>query len=254
MHWTFYGASWLLAFLLELILVIAIIRRCLQKEYPLFFSYLVLELIRTVMLAGIGRHHPPYFYAYWISECVVSIFGFFVVREIFRNAFERRLGLHKLGAALFRYSLLGLLITAVLVAAFARGSEADRMIAAILVLKSAESFMRMGLIASLFIFVFLLGLPWSAYVIGIAVGFAVYGSIELAVMLGRSYYGSVANGTLIWSIMIAGISQRLVWVTYFTHRQPQQSSITEDQKKYSSSLVAVEVRKMNEAVASLLRR
>ena len=253
MHWTFYGASWLLAFLLELILVMAIIRRRLQKEYPLFFWYLVLELVRTVTLARIGRHHPPFFYTYWISECVVSLFGFFVVREIFRKAFERRLGLQKVGAALFRYSLLGLLTTAVLVFAFASGSEADKMITAILVLKSAESFVRMGLIASLFIFVFLLGLPWSDYVIGIAVGFAVYGGIELAVILGRWYYGSVANAILLWPIMLAAISQRLLWIVYFM-RQPVRSSTVGDERHASAPLVAMEFRKMNEAVDSFLGR
>lgn len=254
MHWTLQGALWLLGFLLELILAIAIFRRGLQKEYPLFSSYLVLELVRTIVLAGIGRHHPPYFYAYWISECLVSIFSFLVVEEIFRKAFERRLGLQKLGAALFRYSLLALLVTAVVVAALAPGNDADKLVAAIFVLKGAQSFVRMGLVGLLFAFVFLLGLPWGDYAIGIAVGFAVYGAVELAVIVARSHYGTVANETFVWSIMGVGLCQRLIWIVYFVRRQPPRSSTLTHQKDYSPPRVATEVSKMNEVVESLLGR
>ena len=119
MHWTLQGMVWLVGFLLELILAIAIFRFRLHKEFPLFSCYLVLELVRSIMLAAIGPHHPPYFYAYWITECFVSIFGFFVVEEVFRKAFERRLGLQKLGTVLFRYSLLALVVASVAVAAMA---------------------------------------------------------------------------------------------------------------------------------------
>jgi len=252
--WTLQGALWLLGFLLELILAIAIFRRGLQKEYPLFSSYLVLELIRTIVLAGIGRHHPPYFYAYWISECVVSIFSFLVVEEIFRKAFERRLGLQKLGTALFRYSLLALVVAAVVVAGLAPGNDADKLVAAIVVLKGAQSLVRIGLVASLFAFVFLLGLPWADQVIGIAIGFAVYGAVELAVMVARSHYGSVVNDTWVWSIMSVGICQRLIWIVYFMRRRPLRSPALTHERDYSPPLVATEVGKMNDAVESLLER
>jgi hypothetical protein len=61
MHWTLQGAVWTIGFFSERILAISVFRRHLQNEFPLFTSYVVLELVRTIMLAGIGRHHPPYF-------------------------------------------------------------------------------------------------------------------------------------------------------------------------------------------------
>ncbi|PYX99470.1 MAG: hypothetical protein DMG64_19350 [Acidobacteria bacterium] len=253
MHWTLQGMVWLVGFLLELILAIAIFRFRLHKEFPLFSCYLVLELVRSIMLAAIGPHHPPYFYAYWITECFVSIFGFFVVEEVFRKAFERRLGLQKLGTVLFRYSLLALVVASVAVAAMAPGGDADKLVAAILVLKRAQSFVRMGLVFCLFIFVFLLGLPWGNHVIGIAIGFTVYGAVELAATAARSYYGSVANGTVVWSIMSVDLCQKLIWIAYFI-RKPGPRSVESVHEKDHFPVVAAEVSKMNQAVESFLGR
>jgi len=254
MHWTLQGGLWLLGFLLELTVAIAIFRRRLHQDYPLFFSYLVLELIRTIMLAAIRPHHNPYFYAYWISECLVALFGFLVVEEVFRKAFERRLGLQKLGAALFRYSLLALIVTAVAVAVAAPGTESDKLFAGILILKRTQSLVRVGLVVCLFLFVFLMGLPWGNYSIGIALGFAVHGVFESAAMIARSHYGSKFNSIWVWSIMCVAVCERLVWIVYFVRPRTFHSRTSAQDKGYSPLPIATEVSKMNEVVESLLGR
>ena len=254
MHWTLQGSLWLLGFLLELTLAIVIFRRRLHKKYPLFSTYVVMELLRAIVLAAIGRHHPPYFYGYWISECLVALFGFAVVAEIFSKAFEKRLGLQKLGAALFRYSLLLLIVTAVLVAVAAPGHDSDKLIAGILVLKRTQSFVRVGLVGCLFVFVFLLGLPWGNYSIGIAIGFALYGAVESATMLARSYYGAAVNDIWIWSIVTVAPCQRLIWLIYFVRRPSFPPSALAHKEDYSSPRVTTEVSKMNEVLESLLER
>jgi hypothetical protein len=254
MHWTLQGGLWLLGFLLELTVAVAIFRRRLYQDYPLFFSYVVLELIRTIMLAAIRPHHPPYFYAYWISECLVALFGFLVVEEVFRKAFERRLGLQKLGTALFRYSLLALIVTAVAAAVMAPGTESDKLFAGILILKRTQSLVRVGLVVCLFLFVFLLGLPWGNYSVGIALGFAVHGVVESAAMIARSHYGSKFDGILVWSIMSVAVSERLIWVGYFLSPQAVHSRTLAQDKDYSLLPMTTEVSKMNEVVESLLSR
>jgi len=260
MHWTLQGGLWLLGFLLELGVAIAIFRRRLHQEYPLFFSYVVLELIRTIMLAAIRPlaatrpHLRPYFYAYWISECLVALFGFLVVEEVFQKAFERRLGLQKMGSALFRYSLLALIVTAVAVAVMAPGTESDKLFAGILILKRTQSLVRVGLVVCLFLFVFLLGLPWGNYSIGIALGFAVHGVVESAAMVGRSHYGSKFNDMWVWSIMCVAVLERLIWLAYFIGLGAFASRTLTDKKAYPAPLFAAEVSRMNDAVESLLER
>lgn len=254
MHWTLQGVLWLFSFLLELTVALAIFRRRLHQEYPLFFSYLVLELVRTIMLAAIRPHHPPYFYAYWISECLVALFGFLVVEEVFRKAFERRLGLQKLGSVLFRYSLLALIVTAVAVAVMAPGTESDKLFAGILILKRTQSLVRVGLVVCLFLFVLLMGLPWGNYSIGIALGFGVHGIVESVAMIARSHYGDKFNSIWVWSIMCVAVCERLIWLVYFVRPRSIQSRILTQDKHDSPLPIATEVSKMNEVVESLLSR
>ena len=254
MHWTLQGGLWLLGFLLELIVAIAIFRRRLHRDYPLFFSYLVLELMRTIVLAAVHPHHLPYFYAYWISECVVALFGFLVVEEIFRKAFERRLGLQRVGAALFRYSMLALFVTAVAVAVMAPGTESDKLFAGILILKRTQSLVRVGLVVCLFSFVFLMGLSWGSYSIGIALGFAVHGVVEAAAMLAKSQYGSKFDHIWVWSIMGVALCERLIWVAYFVPPQRVRGPALAQEKVLPTTLFATEVSKMNKVVESLLER
>lgn len=253
MHWTLDGASQLSGFLLELILVIATFRLRLQREFPLFSSYVVLLLVRTTTLFAFPLHHPPYFYAYWISEGVVAIFGFFVVKEIFWKAFESRLGLRKLGDALFRYSLMALVIASVIVAAMAPGTDADKLSAAILVLKQTQSFVRIGLVVSLFFFVTLLGLSWRDYVIGVAAGFAIHGIAELAALIVGMHYGPSANGFYVWSTVSAGFFQLLFWIGYLMC-VPFFRSRAFTRSKDQFSVVSAEVSKISEVVDSFLER
>lgn len=252
--WTLQNVVWLLGFVLELAIAVAIVRRRAHQEYPFFFSYMIMELTRTVVLAGIGRLSPSYFYAYWISECLVAMFGFLVVEEVFRKAFERRLGLQKFGAAVYRYSLLLLIVTAVLITVFVPGNESNKLIAGILTLKRTQSFVRVGLVGCLFAFVFLLGLPWGNYSVGIALGFALYGAVELAVMVGRSHYGPSFYPIWAWSILCAGASQRLVWAAYFMVSRPLQSPALARKQDYAAPIIATEMSTMNEAIESFLSR
>jgi len=213
-----------------------------------------MELTRTVLLASIGRRSPSYFYAYWISECLVAMFGFLVVEEVFRKAFERRLGLQNMGAAFYRYSLLLLIVTAVLIAVFVRGNESNKLIAGILTLKRTQSFVRVGLVGCLFAFVFLLGLPWGNYSVGIALGFAFYGTVELAVMVARSHYGSSFDRIWVWSVLCAGACQRLVWAAYFMSSRPRRSPALVGNEDYAVPMVGTEMNTMNEAIESFLSR
>jgi hypothetical protein len=192
---------------------------------------------------------PLNFYAYWISEGVVAIFGFFVVKEIFWKAFESRLGLRKLGDALFRYSL----IASVIVAAMAPGTDADKLSAAILVLKQTQSFVRIGLVVSLFFFVTLLGLSWRDYVIGVAAGFAIHGITQLAALIVRMHYGPSANGFYVWSTVSAGFFQLLFWIGYLMC-VPFFRSRAFTRSKDQFSVVSAEVSKVSEVVDSFLER
>lgn len=251
MHRVLQDFLWLAPAILQAVLAVVLVRRSMQKEYPVFWSYLFLTTLRTFVLFGIGNdppHYAKYFYTYWTSEIFASVLGLCVVAEIFRDAFAERLALDRHGATLFRVSLSVLVLGGLLLAVLSPGRDPSRLLAAILVLKRAESLVLFGLIAALFFFVLAFGLPWTNYSIGIAAGFGIQGAAEVALWSARSYYGRIASQTATWGILIAGFCQVLVWGVYLLRANsplPLENSMQE---------VSSDLSRMNAQLGTLLER
>lgn len=255
MHRTIQDVLWLLPAVLQLGIVASILHKRLVREYPAFWCYLVLELLRTAVLFGIGNdnaHYATYFYSYWRTEVVSCLLEFAAIVEIFNKAFAKHLGLQRWGTFLLRTSLIVLVVIAVIVALRSPGSDANRMVAGILILKQAASFVQFGLIGALFAFVFGFGLPWSSYTIGIATGFAVEGAAEVVALAVRTHYGRIANAVLVWTVLAAGFSQVLVWAIYFLHRGPSRALRGLSMK--SSNILYSEMDRITGAVRTVLER
>lgn len=209
---------WLTPTTLEIFTLGAMLWHRTWREFPWFYGYLVSEVIRTAALFSIGndsRHYATYFYAYWATEAVLSILGFFVIAEIFEHAFSDKLGLERWRRLIFRSALMVLIVAAVLASLISHGSDPSRLMAAVLILKRTESFIRLGLIVALFIFVSILGLPWTSQTIGITFGLALYGVVEIVGIGMRFHYGSGVNQMVSLSVMCAACCQTFIWAVYF---------------------------------------
>jgi len=218
MYWTPQKILWLTPTTFEVLTAGAMLWHRAWRQYPWFYGYLVSEVIRTAVLFSIGtdaRHYATYFYTYWATEAVLSTLGFFVVAEIFNHAFSDRLGLERWRRLTFRSALMIVIVAAVLVSFASHGSETSRLMAAVLILKRTESIIRLGLIAALFIFVSVLGLPWTSQTIGITFGLALYGVVETVGIGMRFHYGSGVNQVVSLSLMIAACCQTCIWAAYF---------------------------------------
>ena len=218
---------------------------------------MVSEVARTALLFSIGNdkaHYAAYFWAYWVTEFLICLLGFFVVAEVFDRAFSERLGLRQWGSSVFWLTLLFLMVAALFTANNAHGSDSSKLVAGIVVLKRAESLVRLGLIAAVTAFVFLLGLPWGNHTVGIAVGLALYGAVELLVLAIRVHYGPAANQAAMWTLMIAGLCENLTWAAYFFPRSLSQFHATPNSASDRSSAASARVKRAEEAVKILLER
>jgi len=252
MHWTLQDAIWVWPTFLEAITAGVMVRRKLWRDFPVFWTFLLFEVARTCVLFGIGmgkERYATYFYAFWITEGLASFLGFFVVREIFRKVFPRRLGLQRLGSTVFGVSLLLLIVVALYAASAAPGGDASKLVAGIYVIKRADSILRLGLLVTLFVSIFLFGLPWTDYLFGIALGLALYDAVELAALAIRAHYGRSANSIYSWSRIGANVCQKLIWAGYFFRRRSPSNPRFAD-----ALLTALELEKMNEAVESAVIR
>lgn len=158
-----------------------------------------------------------YFYGYWVTEAVGCFAALCVIRELFDNAFHHHLGLQALGRLLFRWSVVILLGVAVVVAWNSPGSEPTRLMARIFVLKRTITVVQAGLLAFLFIFAFSFGLSRQHYAVGVALGFGVYGGVELAALAIRMRYGHPVQWLYNWMMMTINNTCVFIWGAYFLY-------------------------------------
>jgi len=131
---------WLVQPALETFIVMAMIFRKLWHRLPIFFSYLIFEIARTVFLFHERNHELNYFYAYWVTEALGCFAAFCVIKELFDSAFQRHLGLRRLGNVLFQWSIAVLLAIAAFIAWASGGPKASKIMASILTVKRAVTF------------------------------------------------------------------------------------------------------------------
>ena len=206
---------WLLPMALEIAIVLIMISRGLWRGLPIFFAYVIAEIGRTAFLFVERKNVYVYFYGYWVTEIIGCFMALWVCKELFDNVFSRYLGLRSLGRVLFKGSLLVVIVSAVLFSRVIPEMDTARILAAILVIKRAVTFVQAGMLASLFLFGLFLGLAWDRYVIGVALGFGIYGAGELVAITARTIYGRAAESPCNWIMMGVGNCCVLIWISYF---------------------------------------
>jgi hypothetical protein len=215
---------WLSPTVIEIWIVAVMFYRRLWTDLPLFLSYLIFEILRTVLLFSLRHQLTVYFYAYWGTETIGCLVALAVIRELFENVFRPYPGLKALGAFLFRWSFLLLLAIAVVIALIAPGKDQYKILAGIYTLKRTVTIVQAGLLGFLFLFASAFGLAWRHYVIGIAAGFGIYGAVELIAMVVRAKFGGGADSYFSWILMGVNTCSVMIWAAYILipvrHSQP----------------------------------
>src|SRR5271154_6491186 len=117
MHLPSQTVLWFSAQALQLAVLVAMYRRRIQDYYPAFFYYIVLEVVSDPFLTlAQGRSGASllwayiYYFGYWATVCLTATLSFFVLQEVFRDAFRPFEALRDLSTILFRWSALVLLL------------------------------------------------------------------------------------------------------------------------------------------------
>ena len=175
--------TWIISVILQVVIVTTILRRRMYREFPLFLCYTLSQIIFAV--AGIlisllpDSYYRLFFYVSWVGKGAEVALSFAVIYEIFSHVFHSYDALQRLGSLLFRWCLVVLLMLAVVTAASEVGSDASRLISAILLLQRSLSVVQCGLLFFLFLFASYFGVVWRHYVVGITLGFGIFGTMRL---------------------------------------------------------------------------
>lgn len=217
---------WFLPMLLQLTVAAVMVRRRLYKELPMFFAFILFDLVASLGGFLLRDRYPPYFYWYWICEGIAAGLGFAVIYEVFTNVVKRYETIHRFGFVLYRWAAVVLLVMAAVTAATA--PDAARIFDAIVTLERGVRIVQTGLLLVLFVFASYLGLSWRSNLFGVALGFGMYASVELTLAAISAH--TRADQLYIWVKSVAYNTTTVIWAVYIIPPQRKPEAVASPPK------------------------
>lgn len=175
---------WIAHPILESVLAGIMVKRKMHRQFPVFFTYILCQIVTFAILFPIyekgPKYYDAYFYAYWLGAAVSLAIGFKVIHEIVLTVFRPYHALKDLATVLFRWAALVMLLVALVVAASSPTSTNSPITQSVTTSERCVRVIQCGLILFLLVFSKYLGISWRQPSFGIALGFGGYASVELA--------------------------------------------------------------------------
>ncbi|GAC1433616.1 MAG: hypothetical protein NVS1B11_15690 [Terriglobales bacterium] len=205
---------WVSQPLLQFLVMGTMLKRKLHRTFPVFFAYIVSQVVTFLLLFPIHLWggYAMYFYAYWICESISLVIGFMVIHEIFLDVFRTYHTLKDLGSVLFKWASLVMLLVAAVVMAASPTSK-DPFLQSIFTLQRCIQVIQCGLILFLLVFCKYLGVSWRQHSFGISLGFGASAGVEL-LMVGLLASGHVKAPMVNLADMFSCNASIIVWLGY----------------------------------------
>ncbi len=209
---------WFAPQVLSIVVLIGSVRRGLPRKLPIFFSYLVFTLVQFLTLFTISRMHPfPVLKYRLLLTLGTGINGFLILAVIYEVAEDLLLSRSALALSLrtlLRWTAAMLLLAAAIVSAALSRFDLGRAMNVFQVLDFSTSVVQCGLLLALFLFSHAFHLSWRSPATGVALGFGIDASLELAnaavlALLGRSgFIATDVAGMAAYHVSV------LIWLVY----------------------------------------
>jgi hypothetical protein len=204
--------------LLLVAVLVALFRHRLYRHFPIFFAYVVQELVQAVFMIPLiespSLTFRRYAIPYTISLAISTALRFGIIYEIFAHIFRNYPALARFGKPVFRWATVGLILLALGSSFVAWGSNGDYFPLVLSVFDRTVSFLQCGLLVSLFLFSAQLALSWKSQVFGIALGVGVNASADLAAAAIRFQTGVKYTLALDYFVMAVYHFCVLIWIFY----------------------------------------
>jgi hypothetical protein len=218
-------ALWLITPLLQAGVLVAMFRRGLQKDYPYFFYYTILQVASVPVLGLVMFYsYSAYYYAYYVNLGLSVLISFAVLQEIFKDAFRPYENLRDLSVILFRWSALVVFLVAVMWAINAAHNADNGVFTEIMMLSDRSvRLMQCGLVFFLLLFNEYLGIPHRSMLFGISLGFGLFASVNMLVATALSHHGTITSPALSRINSVAYLVAVGIWFGYTLAAAPSQS-------------------------------
>ncbi len=192
-------------------------RRKNYRDYPLFFAYILEQLIRFGVLFYCNQLHlkAGYLQAYAGFEAVEAILQIGVVCELFSDVFRPYEGIRHIGPSILRWASVFFLFGAILVAAYSTGADSYRYLGQLYAMERSVEIVQAGLLLLLALASSLLALEWKFQTLWIAVGFGIFTSVNLIAYTLRFQSGMSSQAALSLLSNCGYASALLCWMRAF---------------------------------------
>ena len=210
-----YYALWIAPVPVLVGLAAMMVRRKLQKEFPLFFAFVVVQVADfAINFFAYHRSQQLYFYAYWTLAAVGILFGFGVLYEVFTAVFRPFADLREFGGVLFRWAAVVLASAALLTASSSRPFPGWRVFGVILNGVRSVEIMQCGLVLLMLLCSAYLGITLQHRIFGIALGFGLIAAVDLIAVAVYANFGMQSQTFFQLSKMVAYNTSALLWLGY----------------------------------------
>lgn len=171
---------WLLTPSLQAGVLLAMYRRGLNRRYPLFLAYTMLQVASAVILAFLAAtSYTGYYYAYWCNLVLSIVISFFVLWEIVKRALRRP---RSKGVRLFPVLCAVVLLIAALELCLTRGPLSGEFVTSSMMLSDRSlRLLQTVLFLVLIFFSKALRLSRKSITFGLALGFGLFAIVNILV-------------------------------------------------------------------------
>lgn len=207
-----------LPIVLQSILLWLLLRRNALHDNPWFVSYTVFSIAVTIIRFIIFKNATVYFDLYWAGQAIYAILSLLVLYEVFESMFRHYLRIRWF-KSLFPVTALVAVSVAILQSGSAHVTLDDKITHFVLAFEFAVRLIQGGFFVLLWLLVWLTGIRWRQYPLGISTGFGAYATFLLLASLLRSEFGTKFNFLLIYGSVVAYIVTLLIWIWYYSSPQ-----------------------------------
>jgi hypothetical protein len=242
---------WIAPHLLLGVVLWALMRRRVHRQFPVFSVYVVTEIIQFLTLFVMAKvkavSNLQYGVAYTCGLSLSIALRFGIIHELSAHLFRNYGVLRRFLRPFFGWILVTFLLLGLYLAYVRAGHDVSHMISVLSVLERAASMLQCGLLVAMFVFSSYLGLSWRSYVFGIALGLGIFAGVELAASAIRSETGYLYSDALNYLIMATYHCCVLIWAFYLW--APERSS------QYAVKVLPqTDLESWNEELQRLLKR
>lgn len=175
---------WIAPHLFLVGIVFLLWKRRLHLKYPVFLGYVCYEIAEFFLLFLVSQRSLNlrlYYAPIYLGTLVMSTgLRFGVLQEIFNAIFRDQEQSETRARSTLRWTTVFLITIAILCSLFLSGNTAGTLVAGVAWVERGVAIIQCGLVLFLFLFSGFLGLSLESYAFGIALGFGVLSSVELA--------------------------------------------------------------------------